>query len=143
MFSKSIQRSRKALAAAALLLTLGGVLSARTAFARMTANTINPVALVTDGGHHIVVTGPIACTAGERVHIRVSVTQRTTGAVAEGRTLARCTGALQQWEVHASTFGPGSFEAGPATAVALARTVEHGTPTDANQWRVDLTLADE
>lgn len=142
MFTKPISRSRT-LAAAVLFLTMGGVLSAQTAFARITANTMNPVALVTDGGRHVLVTGPVACTAGERLHLRVTVTQRSTGAVAEGRTLATCTGDTQLWEVHASALGPASFEAGPATATALGRTVDHGTSTDANQWLVGLTLEAE
>jgi hypothetical protein len=63
--------------------------------------------------------------------------------VAEGRTLATCTGDTQQWEAQASTLGPASFEAGPATATALGRTVDHGTTTDAHQWWVDLTLEAE
>lgn len=73
----------------------------------------------------------------------MTVTQRSTGAVAEGRTLATCTGDTQQWEAQASTLGPASFEAGPATATALGRTVDHGTTTDAHQWWVDLTLEAE
>jgi hypothetical protein len=58
MFTEQIPRYRKTLAATVLLLTVGGVLSGRPAFARVTANTLNPVALVTDGGRHIILTGP-------------------------------------------------------------------------------------
>jgi hypothetical protein len=47
-------------------------------------NTIDPVAIVADNGRHLIVTGPIECTHGERVELRVTVTQRETGAVAEG-----------------------------------------------------------
>jgi hypothetical protein len=117
-----------------------GVFAAPMAFARITANTIDPVARVTDHGRQLVVTGPIACAEGERLHLRVTVTQRTTGAVAEGRTLVPCTGATQQWEVRASAHGRETFEEGPATAVALGRTTEGGTTTDAHQWLVDVTL---
>jgi hypothetical protein len=55
-------------------------------------NTIDPVAVGADHGQHILVTGPIACTAGERAQLRVTVTQRATGAIAEGRPrgLAGC-----------------------------------------------------
>jgi hypothetical protein len=74
MFTEQIQKYRKTLAVAVLVLTVGGMLAARTAFARITANTMNPVAIVTDGGRHLIVTGPVACTAGERFHVRVTVT---------------------------------------------------------------------
>jgi len=60
---------------------------------------------------------------GERAaYLRVTVTQRTTGAVAEGRTLITCTGGVQQWEVHAATQGKNTFEEGPAEL--LSRVVD-------------------
>ena len=133
----------KGLVSAATFLTLVGLLIAPVALARVVLNTINPVAIVTDNGRHLVVTGPIACTSGEKVYLRVTVTQRSTGAVAEGRTRLTCTGDTQQWEVHASTQGKDTFEAGPATAVALGRTSNRGDITDAHQWLVDITLVGE
>jgi hypothetical protein len=36
-----------------------------------------------------------------------------------------------------------TFEAGPATAVALGRTTAGGKATDAHQWLVEITLARE
>ncbi len=117
------------------------VFAAPTVFARITANTIDPVARVTDHGRQLVVTGPIACAEGERLHLRVTVTQRPTGAVAEGRAVVPCTGGTQQWEVRAAVHGRETFEEGPATAVALGRTTEGGTATDAHQWLVEVTLA--
>ena len=98
---------------------------------------------MTDTGRQIIVTGPIACTAGERAYLRVTVSQRATGAVAEGRSLVTCTGNTQQWEVHASTQGNETFEEGPATAVAIARTTDRGETTDAHQWLVNITLVGE
>ena len=73
----------------------------------------------------------------------MTVTQRTTGAVAEGRTRFTCTGNTQQWEVHASTRANETFQEGPATAVAIARTSDRGDITDAHQWLVDITLVEE
>ena len=73
----------------------------------------------------------------------MTVTQRSTGAVAEGRTLITCTGNIQQWEIHASTQGNETFQDGPATAVAIARTTSRGEATDAHQWLVNITLAGE
>lgn len=72
-----------------------------------------------------------------------TVTQRSTGAVAEGHTRITCTGDIQQWEVHASTQGQETFEEEPATAVALGRTTDRGETTDAHQWLVDITLVGE
>jgi hypothetical protein len=111
------------------------------ALARITANTIDPVAHLSDRGRQLTVTGPIACAEGERAHLRVTVTQRTTGAVAEGRAAFDCTGGTQQWEVRATVHGRDAFEEGPATAAALGRTVDDGKVTDAHQWLVDIALA--
>jgi hypothetical protein len=143
MFAQATQKHMKRLVSAAMVLTLVGVFGAPAAFARIAFNTIDPVAIVTDTGQHIIVTGPIACTAGERAFLRVTVSQRATGAVAEGRTLITCTGNTQQWEVHASTQGNETFEEGPATAVAIARTTDRGETTDAHQWLVNITLVGE
>ncbi len=110
------------------------------AVAGRSTNTIDPVALVTNQGRHVLVTGPITCTASEVAYLRVRVTQRATGAVAEGRTRLTCTGAPQHWEVQASVHGHESVAAGPATAVAFARTTSQGDTTDAHQWLVDITI---
>ena len=92
-------------------------------------------------------TGPIACTRGEKAYLEVTVAQRATGAVAEGRTLITCTGDplpdTQQWEVHAATQGKETFQEGPAIAVALGRTSTRGHITDAHQWLVNITLVGE
>ena len=113
------------------------------AFARILTNTIDASAIVTDSGRYLVVTGPLSCTPGERAFLRVSVTQRSTGALAEGSTLINCTGELRQWEVHATALGNETFEVGAATAVASARTTTHGDTTDAHQWLVAVALVSE
>jgi hypothetical protein len=138
MFSQPARKNVKLLVLAALVT---GVFVVPMAFARVTANTIDPVATVTDHGRHLIVTGPAGCTEGERAYLRVTVTQHATGAVAEGRALITCTGGTQQWEVQASVQGRETFEEGPATAAALARTTDRGKTTDSHQWLVDLTLA--
>jgi hypothetical protein len=109
-----------------MVMALVGVGITTPAFARIVGNTIDPIAIVTDDGRHLVVTGPIECTAGESAYLRVTVTQRATGALAEGRTLITCTGDTQQWEVHASRQGNETFQEGPATAVASGRTLARG-----------------
>src|SRR5262245_27401607 len=87
-----------------------------------------------------IATGPVACTAGERSFLRVTVTQRTTGAYAEGSTRVVCSGETEHREIHAVAQGDQTFEEGPATAVALDRTIARGTITDAHQWLVEITL---
>ncbi len=143
MFALSIDKRLKRCAAAAVILTLAGGLAASLALARITYNTIDPIAVVADNGRHLIVTGPLNCTAGERAYLRVTVTQRTTGAVAEGSSFVTCAGVIQQWEVHAQTQGAASFVAGAATAVALGTTSSRGKATDAHQWLVNVTLVAE
>ena len=125
---------------AALVLTLVGVFIARTAYAKLAANTVDPVALVAEDGRQILLTGPITCTQGERVDLRVIVTQRSTGAVAVGHAFITGTGAPQRWEVLAIAEGEAAFQEGPATVVALARSTAQGQATDAHQWLVNVTL---
>jgi hypothetical protein len=140
MSTQPSRKARPSLISAALALTLVGVCSTPPTFAGVALNTIDPVALVTGSGRHILVTGPIACMAGEQATLRVTVTQRATGAVAQGRTRLTCTGNLQHWEVRVASRDTVPFWEGSATAVALARTTAHGEPTDAHQWVVDLML---
>ncbi len=131
------------LVSAAMVLTLLGVCFVPLAFARLARNTIDPVAIVTDNGRHIKVTGPIECAENEPAYLRVTVTQRSTGAVAEGSALFACTAAIQQWAVHASTQSRATFQEGPAVAVALARTTDRGDTDDAHQWLVNIALVRE
>jgi hypothetical protein len=101
----------------------------------------NEINSVDDGTRHPVWAPD---TAGERVVLRVTVSQRTTGAVAEGETLFKANGNEQQWAVHARTFGRQRFEPGPATATALALTLARGGEvTDSHQWLVEVTLEEE
>ena len=116
-------------------------MSGRT-FAGVALNTIDPVAVVTDDGRQLMITGPIACTTADRATLHVTVTQRTTGAVAQGRTRFTCTGDVQQWEVRVKSLGKRTFTEGIATAVALARTTAEGESTDAHQWLVEVTVAE-
>jgi len=143
MFTQRTNKRVNCLVSAAIVLTLAVVFVASTAFARVVMNTIDPVAIVADNGRHLVVTGPVACDQRERTYLRVTVTQRTTGAVAEGDTFITCTVEIQQWEVHAVTRGKASFEDGPATAVAIAVSNSRGQTTDAHQWLVNITLVEE
>ena len=142
-FPTALSGLRHRLPLAVIGVSLAFLLFAPLTFARIVLNTIDPIATVTDNGRHIVVTGPLTCTRGEQAFLEVTVTQRPTGAVAEGRSRVICTGNSQQWEVHAATQGQASFAEGPAIAVAIGRTANRGEITDAHQWLVNVTLVGE
>ena len=135
--------SRKWLAPAALVLAAGGSIVAPKSFARIMRNTIDATATIVDAGRTIVVTGPIRNDRVQWNDLRVTVTQRTTGAVAEGQVRLRATTEVQQWVVEAEVQGREEFEAGPATAVALATTSRRGETDDAHQWLVAIELVGE
>jgi hypothetical protein len=145
MFTQSTKNRVKYLVSAAFVLNLLSVWIVPLAFAGITIDTtIDTSAIVTDKGRHIIVTGFIGCDAGQRAFIRVTVTQRSTGTVAEAQTRITCTGAAsQEWEVHVSTGGKERFQEGAATAVALARTTDRGNTDDAHQELVDIMLVSE
>jgi len=133
----------RCLVSAAIVLTLAGAWLVPLAFARIMRNTIDSVATVTDNGRQIMLTGPHRCDQIQRGDLRVTVTQRSTGALAEGHTVITCTADEQQWELRASTQGKKTFEAGPAIAVAVASTSSAGDTDDAHQWLVSITLVRE
>jgi len=144
MTIQSIKQHKQWLVPAAIVLTLAGVFVARTACAKILVNTIDPVGIVAHNGRHVTLTGPLAVTAGERVQMRVTVSQRTTAAVAEGGVILTGTGTTNHWEVEAAVQGNETFEAGPATATAIAVTsAAGGQATDAHQWLVNITLVKE
>jgi hypothetical protein len=89
----------------ALLLVVSSLFVARTVVAKISMNTIDTVGLVTDHGRHGTVTGPIAVTEGERTELRVTVTQRSTGVVAEGVIFFTGTGQTNHWELTAGSRG--------------------------------------
>ena len=104
------------------------------------AGRTDPTAEVSKNGHVIRATGPLTCDVGERLFLRLTVTQLETAAYAEGRTRARCTGAELQWQVRALGRLRTRFAQGTAQACALGITRSNGRPTDAHQWCVDVTL---
>lgn len=143
MNTQFIKAHMKWFVPAATLITVAVFCIVPTSHARLSANTIDPQATITENGRHLIVTGPIQGTEGERSYVRVTVTQRSTGAVAEGSAAFDLTGALERWEVQATTQGRAVFQPGPATIVALARTTSRGDTTDAHQWLVNVTLVNQ
>ena len=144
MSIQSIKQHTRGRVLAAILLLLAGGLVAHTGFARVILNTIDPVAVLSDDGRSVHVTGPLACDQDQMADLRVTLTQRTTGAVANARIIFPCTTTVQQWEVDLRAKGREIFAPGSATAVALARTtIADGESDDAHQWLVEITLVSQ
>ena len=101
---------------------------------RIISPNIDSPVWLSGAGRQLLVRGPITCLAGHEVRIRMTVTQRSTGAVAEGRWQRLCTGGSRHWTAKAVAEGSSAFAAGPAQACAVALARRGGKPTDALQW---------
>jgi hypothetical protein len=96
--------------------------------------------VLTNVGGAVRVSGPIACKPGDTVRIRATVSQVTTGAVAEGFWSKRCTGTTLHWHVTATVTDGAHLAPGGAEGVGLAINRRHGIPGTAVQWISPLTL---
>lgn len=96
--------------------------------------------VLTADGEHIIAKGHVGCTAGEEYIIRATITQASTGAVAEGQTQAECTGDKQRWKARTDVLAPNEFVLGPVLACGLIRTHKGNSYTDAWQWCETVTL---
>ncbi len=103
-------------------------------------NTINPVAILKSKGRKVTVSGPVQCDLGGNFELRVTVTQESTGAMAEGECKGECTGQVQKWEVNAILHGDTLFEEGPAEASARHCIQRHGKASSAHQWCKDIVV---
>jgi hypothetical protein len=134
---------KRVLLVTALMATTMIALTA-SASAGVVLNTIDHEAILGAGGRLVAVTGPLRCSGVERARIRVTVSQRTTGAVAEGRWRGLCRRTTTTWT--AGKFvphGAAMFQAGTAQACALAVTRRAQRATDAKQWCRTITLTNE
>ncbi len=125
------------------LLILAALWLAPGALAKLSANTIDTTGTISGNGRHLVLTGPLTCDRVQWVDLRVTVTQRETGALAEGSLRFIGTPEQQIWMLEAQTYGRNAFVPGPARAVALAISSARGRADDAHQWLVDITLEEE
>lgn len=116
---------------------------AEAARAIITANTIDEQATYRKDGRLLRVTGPVRCTRGERVSIRVVVTQPATAARARSRWRGRCTGEVQRWQVRLRAARGARFENGRGRVCAVAKTRSGPRVTDTRRWceRVDVAPA--
>jgi hypothetical protein len=104
------------------------------------AAAFDDAAQLANGGGTVRVSGPITCGMGDSVRIRATVSQASTGAVAEGLWSKRCTGTLQHWHITAIVTDGAHFSAGDADGAGLAIIRRHGVPGSAIQWIRPLTL---
>lgn len=95
---------------------------------------------LTNRGRAVLISGPITCRAGDRVRIRATVSQVSTGAVAEGVWSGRCTGMVLNWHITARVTDGVDLRAGGADGVGLAIIRQDRTPRRAVQWIRPLTL---
>jgi pimeloyl-ACP methyl ester carboxylesterase len=114
------------------------LLSGADASAFLAANTIDKVATFDKRGRLVRVTGPVACTRGERIAIRVAVRQPGNAARARGRWTGRCTGEVQRWRVKARAR---RFEHGRGRVCAHATTRTGNSVTDTRRWCERVRLA--
>jgi hypothetical protein len=125
---------------ATIVVVVISLLMAGPVLARLSVNTIDPTVIMSSNNRQVLVTGPIACTQGEKLSLDVMVTQRTTGAITKGVFQTICTGEIQRWEINTKTQGVVTLEEGTAVAWALATTRNDGVITDATQWSREVTV---
>jgi hypothetical protein len=97
-------------------------------------NTIDGHVTYEQDGAQVRSTGPIGCTRGERIAIRVSVSQAATGARARKSWKRRCTGEVQHWQVEARVGRKARFARGSAKVCAVAKTRTGRRITDTRKW---------
>jgi hypothetical protein len=104
---------------------------------------INSPLTLAENGRKVVVTGHVNCTLGEDYEIQTAVTQRTTGAMAKGRTVGRCSGREQQFEAATWVYDQALFQPGKGQACAILITRSRNAITDVFQWcrKEDVELA--
>jgi hypothetical protein len=128
----------------AALLVAAMVALTAPAGAGVVLNTIGREATIDDAGHIAEAAGPIRCSERERAAIRVTISQRTTGAVAEGRWRGRCPATTTTWTARGfAPLGSATFQPGTAQACALGITRRGRSVTDAKQWCRTIRLVED
>jgi hypothetical protein len=135
-------RVRRALFLAALVAAMAALTA--PAGAGVVLNTIDREATLDDAGRVIEAAGPIRCSERERASIRVTISQRTTGAVADGRWRGRCLQTTTTWTARGfAPQGSATFQPGTAKACALGITRRDSSVTDAKQWCRTVRLVED
>ena len=95
---------------------------------------LNSPLILAKSGRKVVVTGHFTCTRGDVYEIRTAVTQRSTGALAAGKTQGRCSGRAEPFEAATWVYDEALFVPGPAEACAMMVTQADSQTTDVFQW---------
>jgi hypothetical protein len=126
------------------ILALAGALAAclaPAAHAGIALNTIDDHATHARNGAQVRASGPIGCTRGERVTIRVRVRQPATRARARGSWTAACTGEVQHWHARARARTQARFSDGTATVCVIAKTRAGRRVTETRKWCKRVALS--
>ena len=129
--------------------------AAPTASGIIATHTIDRQVTYTKQGSRVHTRGPIACTRGEWVTLRVTVSQTATHARASGRWGHLCRGDVQRWRVVARAHnrkpldwqvrqfarGGGEFARGRARVCAVAKTLAGRRITDRQSWCMRVTVS--
>jgi hypothetical protein len=121
-----------------LVLALGvatAAMGAGAALAVMTGNTIDSVGALAKEGRQAGVTVLLTCDRAQTVRLQVTVSQGSTGTVAERRLAVRCGTEPGRFPVAAQARAQDRFEEGAATACAVAEAQD-----DARRWCKEVTL---
>ena len=97
----------------------------------------NLTATLHGGGSQLQVSGPLQC-QGTRVTIRATVSQRTTGAWAEGQWEGACS--HRTWKTTVHVTGANRFKAGSAEGCGLGIGYVGSKQFDAFQWCSPLRI---
>lgn len=134
MFRKSL--------AIGLIVGVLAILTLSTVSGVFGRNTFQHDAYLDTRGRHVWVTALIACTAGEKLSVEVTVSQNSTLALGHGKAQTVCDDidfddpeAFQEIPVRVVARGKNTFGPGPAIATGLAVTKERGQVTDIRQWQ--------
>jgi hypothetical protein len=135
------RHSGRRAAAAAVLFALAVCVSVAAAFTEPhVGGNFDRSGVVVKSGRAVRVSGPMSCRAGGTVRLRATISQRATGAVAEGSWSRPRTGKTQHWHITANATDGADLKAGCAHGAGLAIYRYAGRPVDATQWLNALTL---
>jgi hypothetical protein len=104
------------------------------------AAAFDRAASLVGGGAEVHLSGPVDCPVGDTVAIRATVSQLSTGAVAEGDWSKACTGTALHWHITAIVDDGAHLRPGSADGVGLAVIRDRGVPVSALSWISPLTL---
>jgi hypothetical protein len=128
MTARTLRLGAACVILAGALLTLAAVPAA----ASLTLNTIGATGTLGPHGRTATVTAIIACTAGQQVSVRVTLTQGP--AIGHGVGGGDCTGEPAEYPVRVTARGATSFAPGDAQACAEAINRDRGRIVDTRQW---------